>query len=184
MFLRALAFWTSGQERAVQPDIPSGTALIVTDGQECGRLAFDEAGSATMPSCDHRVRRTTAAVDTYRRVGRPMLFAQEEHQPNLLDLGRELDGAKGVHCVEGAPGIELVGQLTPAPGEHLIREWRSFWPRRHRSRADPSRHGGRDPGAGRDAHRGRRAHREGRGPASPRSGHDPQICSALAGELA
>ena len=108
----------------MQPDNPTGTALLVIDVQECGRLAFDEAGIAMMPGFDDRVRRTAAAVDAYRRAGRHVLFSQEVHRPDLLDIGRELDGSEGVHCIEGAPGTELVGELTPLPGEHLIRKRR------------------------------------------------------------
>lgn len=108
----------------MQPDISTGTALLVIDVQECGRLAFDEAGIAMMPGFDDRVRRTAAAVDAYRRAGRHVLFSQEVHRPDLLDIGRELDGAEGVHCLDGAPGTELVAELTPLPGEHLIRKRR------------------------------------------------------------
>lgn len=104
--------------------IPVGTALLVIDVQECGRQAYDEAGIAMMPGFDERVRRTVDVVAEFRRAGRHVLFSQEVHRPDLLDIGRELDGDEGVHCVDGEPGTELVAELQPLPGEHLVRKRR------------------------------------------------------------
>ncbi|MDQ1709158.1 MAG: biuret amidohydrolase, partial [Frankiaceae bacterium] len=72
-------------------DIQVGTALLVIDVQECGRQSFDQAGISMMPGFDERVRRTVAIVDSFRRAGRHVLFSQEVHRPDLLDIGRELD---------------------------------------------------------------------------------------------
>jgi nicotinamidase-related amidase len=105
-------------------DIPEGTALLVIDVQECGRQSYDEAGIAMMPGFDDRVRRTVAVVDRFRSADRHVLFSQEVHRPDLLDIGRELDGEEGVHCVDGEPGTELVAELLPLPGEHLVRKRR------------------------------------------------------------
>jgi nicotinamidase-related amidase len=105
-------------------EIVEGTALLVIDVQECGRQVYEEAGIAMMPGFDDRVRRTVEVVERFRRAGRHVLFSQEVHRPDLLDIGRELDGQEGVHCVEGAPGTELVPELVPLPGEHLLRKRR------------------------------------------------------------
>lgn len=104
--------------------IPTGTALLVIDVQECGRLAYGEAGIAMMPGFDERVRRTAQVVEQFRAQGRHVLFSQEVHRPDLLDIGRELDGSEGVHCVDGEPGTELVAELRPLPTEHLVRKRR------------------------------------------------------------
>ena len=105
-------------------DIHEGAALLVIDVQECGRLAFGEAGIAMMPGFQERVRRTAGVVEQFRSQARHVLFTQEVHRPDLLDIGRELDGAEGVHCVEGEPGTELVVELQPLPSEHLVRKRR------------------------------------------------------------
>jgi nicotinamidase-related amidase len=105
-------------------NIALGTALLVIDVQECSRQSFDQAGIAMMPGFDERVRRTVGVVAAFRRAGRHVLFSQEVHRPDLLDIGRELDGDEGVHCVDGDPGTELVEELLPLPGEHLVRKRR------------------------------------------------------------
>ncbi|GAC1607901.1 MAG: cysteine hydrolase [Mycobacteriales bacterium] len=105
-------------------DIAVGTALLVIDVQECGRQDYHVAGISMMPGFDERVRRTVQAVEQFRRQGRHVLFTQEVHRPDLLDIGRELDGAEGIHCVDGDPGTELVPELRPLPSEHLVRKRR------------------------------------------------------------
>jgi nicotinamidase-related amidase len=101
-----------------------GTALLVIDLQECGRLSADEAGIGLMPGFEDVVRRTTSAVGAFRASGLPVVSSQEVHRPDLLDIGRELDGTEGVHCVEGRPGTELVAELRPRGDEHLVRKRR------------------------------------------------------------
>lgn len=63
-------------------------------------------------------------VATARECGTPVVFVQEVHKAHLTDIGRELDGAEGVHCVEGEPGTELVEGLRPQPDEYLVRKRR------------------------------------------------------------
>ena len=53
-----------------------------------------------------------------------MIWTQEVHRPDLADIGRELDGDEGVHCVLGAPGTEIVAELQPRPDEHFIQKRR------------------------------------------------------------
>ncbi|MCW2777652.1 MAG: nicotinamidase-like amidase [Frankiales bacterium] len=101
-----------------------GTALLVIDLQECGRMSADEAGIGLMPGFEDVVRRTGTAVAAFRAAGLPVLFSQEVHRPDLLDIGRELDGVEGVHCVDGRPGTELVAELRPQSDEHLVRKRR------------------------------------------------------------
>lgn len=101
-----------------------GTALLVIDLQECGRSSAGDAGIGLMPGFEGVVRRTATAVAAFRDAGLPVLFSQEVHRPDLLDIGRELDGAEGVHCVEGRPGTDLVAELRPQGDEHLVRKRR------------------------------------------------------------
>jgi biuret amidohydrolase len=102
----------------------AGTALLVIDVQECGRQPYDEAGIAMMGGYDERVSRIVAVVDAFRTAGLPVIWSQEVHRPDLADIGRELDGSEGVHCVLGAPGTELVAELQPGPDEHFIQKRR------------------------------------------------------------
>jgi len=101
-----------------------GTALVVIDVQECGRQPYDEAGIAMMTGYDERVGRIADLVDAFRTAGLPVIWSQEVHRPDLADIGRELDGSEGVHCVLGVPGTEIVAELQPRPEEHFIQKRR------------------------------------------------------------
>ena len=102
----------------------SGTALLVIDVQECGRQPYDVAGIAMMNGYDERVSRIAGLVEVFRAAGLPVIWSQEVHRPDLADIGRELDGSEGVHCVLGAPGTEIVAELQPRPDEHFIQKRR------------------------------------------------------------
>jgi nicotinamidase-related amidase len=68
--------------------------------------------------------RIRAVVGAARAAGVPVVFVQEVHKRTLGDFGRELDGAEGVHCLEGDPATELADGLQPLPDEYLIRKRR------------------------------------------------------------
>ena len=54
-----------------------------------------------------------------------MIFVQEAHRPDLVDFGRELDGAEDIHCVEGQPGTPLaVEELGILPDDYTIKKRR------------------------------------------------------------
>ncbi len=60
----------------------------------------------------------------------PIVFCREVHRKTRIDFGRELDGAEGLHCLEGDLGTELIDGLAPeGDGEHLIvqRRYSSFY---------------------------------------------------------
>lgn len=97
----------------MEETIPGRAALICVDVQG----AFVEDGSAEMAN----ILRLVAAA---RRAGVPVVFTQEVHKPSLVDIGRELDGAEGVHCLEGEPETELSPGLDPRPSEYVIRKRR------------------------------------------------------------
>lgn len=94
------------------------TALIVIDIQQGG--ADPGAGIPVMDGFDSMVANAERVVTAARAAGLPVVFFQEAHRRSGVDFGRELDGAEGIHCVEGDPGTELWPTLRPEPGEHMI----------------------------------------------------------------
>jgi nicotinamidase-related amidase len=52
------------------------------------------------------------------------VFFQEAHRRNLIDFGRELDGAEDVHLLEGDPGTEIAEALGLEPDDYVIRKRR------------------------------------------------------------
>jgi nicotinamidase-related amidase len=54
----------------------------------------------------------------------PVVFIRELHNPTLTDLGREIDGVEGLHCIEGTPGAEFIDDFGPLPNEYQVRKRR------------------------------------------------------------
>jgi len=68
-----------------------------------------------------------ALVAQAREAGVPIVFFQEAHRRDLVDFGRELDGAEGVHLLEGDPGTEIAAALGVRPDHYAIRNRRYSW---------------------------------------------------------
>ncbi|WP_214105911.1 cysteine hydrolase family protein [Acrocarpospora catenulata] len=106
-------------------EIIGNAVLIVVDIQGGG---VPEAESRTeiphMGGRYERVARVEKLIDDCRAKGVPVVFIQEVHKPSLVDIGRELDGVEGPHCVEGWPETELAPHIRPRPEEFLIRKRR------------------------------------------------------------
>jgi len=107
-------------------DAPYPLALIVVDVQ-----GGDQAGADDSPGIPlmgggrkERLERIRGLVAHAREHDVPVVFIQEVHKPSLVDIGRELDGAEGPHCIEGDPRTELAAGLEPRPEEFLIRKRR------------------------------------------------------------
>ena len=99
-------------------DTHGRAALILIDVQKGEVLEGAATGIPIMaggPARHARIRRLTAAA---RHAGVPVIFIQEVHKPSGLDFGRELDGAEGPHCIEGALETELA--IAPHPDEYHI----------------------------------------------------------------
>ncbi len=104
-------------ERAL---IEGRPALIVIDIQ--GGEPEDGAESAIpfMEGYDEAMRRAIALVGAARRHGVPIVFFQEAHRRDLVDFGRELDGAEGIHLLEGDAGTEIASDLEVRPEDYVI----------------------------------------------------------------
>lgn len=105
-------------------DVVGNTVLIVVDFQ--GGDALDEAQHQipVMGGARERLPKVVTLVDTCRERGVPVVFIQEVHKTTLVDIGRELDGAEGPHCIEGWADTELATGLVPRPEEFLVRKRR------------------------------------------------------------
>lgn len=91
--------------------------------------ATDPAGheAQTMPfmeGYDEALASAPLLVAKARECGVPVIFFQEAHRRNLIDFGRELDGAEGVHLLEGDPGTEVAAELGMRPDDYFIRKRR------------------------------------------------------------
>jgi nicotinamidase-related amidase len=104
-------------------ELEGQAVLVVIDVQKGGVMAQD-TGIAHMAGGEQRYARIIELVDRARAAGVPVVFIQEVHKRTLVDFGRELDGAEGVHCLEGDMATELADGLDPRPDEYLIRKRR------------------------------------------------------------
>lgn len=105
-----------------QPLIVGNPVFVVVDMQAGGDMPVEAVGIEHMPGYADRIARTRTLLTAARAAGVPVVFFQEVHRPSGVDFGRELDGAEGVHCVDGRPGTELHPELLPEPGEfHIVK---------------------------------------------------------------
>lgn len=99
--------------------------LVVVDIQ--GGDGDDGDGESSMPfMSDYQdyMNRAPSIVHAAREAEIPIVFFQEAHRRNLIDFGRELDGAEGVHLLEGDPGTEIDPALGMRPDDYFIRKRR------------------------------------------------------------
>jgi nicotinamidase-related amidase len=109
-------------------------ALLVVDMQ---RDFLDKDAGCYAPGSEAIVPTVVHVVDAAREAGIPIIFTQEAHRPGGIDAGREADEGAGAgypgggpdspvpsHCVEETPGIEIVDELTPRPGDLRIKKRR------------------------------------------------------------
>ncbi len=99
--------------------------LVVVDIQGgSGAPSLGDGGIPHMGGREQRRPRVRRLVDAARAAGVPVVWIQEVHKPSLVDIGRELDGAEGPHCIEGEDGTRIAEWLDPRPEEFLIQKRR------------------------------------------------------------
>jgi nicotinamidase-related amidase len=99
-------------------NISGKTALVVVDFQG-GDLSGPQA------SYEHEhLNKAKSLVAACRAQDVPVVWIQEVHKSHLADIGRELDGSEGPHCIEGHPGTEIAHGLGPVGEEFHIRKRR------------------------------------------------------------
>lgn len=110
---------------AADASLIGNTVLIVVDIQGgSGTVALGDGGIPHMGGAAERRPRVRSTIDLARQAGVPVVWIQEVHKRSLVDIGRELDGAEGPHCLEGDDGTEIAAWLDPQPEEFVIRKRR------------------------------------------------------------
>lgn len=80
------------------------------------------AGIPHMGGYAELVANAERLVEVARANGIPVIFFQEVHRPDGLDIGRETDGAEDMHCVDGDLSTGLWPTLRPVDGEpHIVK---------------------------------------------------------------
>ena len=108
------------KERAL---IEGNPVLVVIDIQG-GDASDGESSIPFMSDYQDYMDRAPAIVQAARNADVPIVFFQEAHRRNLVDFGRELDGAEGVHLLEGDPGTEIDAALGMQADDYFIRKRR------------------------------------------------------------
>ncbi len=99
-------------------DLGKNSALLVIDIQQEDFVEMNE-GNMDAPewTC---IRNAKRVLDVFRRKRLPVIQVKEVHRPDMVDFGRELDGAEGVHCIESSPDTDYAKLTYPIAGEYLI----------------------------------------------------------------
>jgi nicotinamidase-related amidase len=98
--------------------------VIAVDPQEGGSLPGGGIPATMTAGRSERRERMVSIVDRARELEVPVVFIQEVHKASLIDIGRELDGAEGPHCIETDPSNGFIAGLEPRPEEFHIRKRR------------------------------------------------------------
>ena len=106
--------------RTTDHRLVGNTALLVIDIQRNSTMTHERAGIGLMEGHAAFIANAERVVHAARAVAIPVIFFQEVHRKSRVDIGRELDGAEGMHCVEGDEGTALWPSLTPTENEDLI----------------------------------------------------------------
>lgn len=78
-----------------------------------------------MPDYAKRMLNSRAVIDRARDCDIPVIFIQEIHRANLIDFGRELDGAETIHCLDNNPETDLAReQMGVRPDDYHIQKRR------------------------------------------------------------
>ncbi|MGB1288423.1 MAG: cysteine hydrolase family protein [Aggregatilineales bacterium] len=105
--------------------IEGNPVLVVIDIQGGESSDDDEPSSMPfMPGYQEQMDRAPALIEKARGCGIPVVFLQEAHRRDLIDFGRELDGAEGIHLLEGDPGTEIAKAVGMRSDDYFIRKRR------------------------------------------------------------
>jgi nicotinamidase-related amidase len=106
-----------------QEMIVGNPVLVVIDIQK-GAGPPDAPPIPLMGSSDEMIANARKLIAASRAADVPVVFIQEAHRPDLIDFGRELDGAESVHCLEDNPLTEISDEIGFRPDDYFIRKRR------------------------------------------------------------
>lgn len=104
--------------------IEGNPVLVVIDIQGGETTSDDESGIPLMPGYDAAMDNAPTLIEKARACNVPVVFFQEAHRRDLIDFGRELDGAEGVHLLEGDPGTQVSPAVGMRDDDYFIRKRR------------------------------------------------------------
>ena len=105
-----------GQPVLIVVDIQGGEAHAAPDPE-------DQA-IPLMPGYQTAMEHAPGLIAKARACNVPIVFFQEAHRRDLIDFGRELDGAEGIHLLEGDPGTDIDPAIGMLPDDYFIRKRR------------------------------------------------------------
>ncbi|MFQ5913088.1 MAG: cysteine hydrolase family protein [Nitrospinota bacterium] len=93
---------------------PDGVALLIIDMlneflSEGGVMPFPR-GRAIVPTLQK-------VISMCREQGIPVIYVNESHRPGYDDV--EFN-KRGVHCIAGSWGAQVIDELAPEPGDHIV----------------------------------------------------------------
>lgn len=98
--------------------------LVVIDIQGGESSEGDESSIPFMSDYQDYMDQAPAIITAARECLVPVIFFQEAHRRDLIDFGRELDGAEGIHLLEGDPGTDIDPALGMRADDYFIRKRR------------------------------------------------------------
>lgn len=104
--------------------IEGNPVLVVVDIQNGDPPKAGVTPIPHMQSDGSWVDNAIALVQGARDAGIPIVFIQEAHRRDLIDFGRELDGAEDVHLLEGDHGTEIRPELGMKEDDYFIKKRR------------------------------------------------------------
>jgi nicotinamidase-related amidase len=102
----------------------SRPALVIVDMQN--DFVDPDAPSTCAPLSQERLPAIRSLLDASRAAGIPVFFTQGLVDPSLVDIGLWKGAAHrtGKTQIEGSRGAQIVDELAPLPGEHIIQKRR------------------------------------------------------------
>lgn len=92
------------------------TALLIIDFQ----ADYFNDGAIHVTGAAEVQPKAQQVLAAARTAGLPIIHTKEVHRKEMVDFGRELDGAEPVHCLETWAGTDFHPDFSPRDGEFTI----------------------------------------------------------------
>ncbi|WP_416671813.1 cysteine hydrolase family protein [Egbenema bharatensis] len=96
---------------------PQKTALLCIDLQTG---IFTGEGSLVTVGALEMLPNVRKVLESARAARMPVIHFKEVHRKEMVDFGRELDGAEPIHCLETWESTDYYWELAPIDGEFTI----------------------------------------------------------------